>query len=210
MSIHSALFAMMYDRSIAKAEAAGLRAMRRDLLAGASGRVLEIGGGTGANLALYGSGIEALTVTEPDATMLKRLERHAEERAPGTTVLRAPAEDLPFADASFDTVVSTLVLCGVDDQQRSLAQLARVLRPGGTLLFLEHVRSENERTGRMQDRLNWLNRLMVCCNCNQRTLPAIKAAGFTVDEVEHTEFPKAPPFMKPVIVGTARVPEAAA
>lgn len=210
MSIHSAIFAMTYDRSIAKAEAAGLRAMRRDLLAGASGRVLEIGGGTGANLALYGSGIETLTVTEPDPTMLKRLERHAGERAPGTTVLRASAEDLPFEDASFDTVVSTLVLCGVADQQRSLAQLARVLRPGGALLFLEHVRSEDERKGRMQDRLNWLNRLMVCCNCNQRTLAAIEAAGFTVDKVEHAEFPKAPPFVKPMIVGTARAPEAAA
>jgi Methylase involved in ubiquinone/menaquinone biosynthesis len=86
--------------------------------------VLEIGGGTGANLGYYGAGVESVTVTEPEPPMLKRLERKAREQNSQATVLRAPAEDLPFEDASFDTVVSTLVLCGVDDQPRVCASSA--------------------------------------------------------------------------------------
>lgn len=206
MGFRSAFFAMTYDRQIARAEAAGLREMRRRLLAGASGRVLEIGGGTGANLALYGPDVVTLTVTEPAPPMLKRLERHAEERAPHATVLRAPAEDLPFDDDSFDVVVSTLVLCGVGDQQRALRQIGRVLRPGGRLLFLEHVRSQDPGQARHQDRLNWLNRLVVCCDCNRPTLDSITAAGFEVGTVEHGELPKAPSFVRPLIMGTAQVP----
>jgi ubiquinone/menaquinone biosynthesis C-methylase UbiE len=209
MSIRSTLFAMTYDRQIAKAEAAGLRDMRRRLLAGASGQVLEIGGGTGANLDLYGPAVRELTVTEPEEPMLKRLRQHAKKLAPQATVLRAPAEDLPFEDDSFDVVVSTLVLCGVDDQQRSLRQISRVLRPGGRLLFLEHVRSEDSRQARHQDRLNWLNRLVVCCDCNRPTVDSIREAGFEVGEVQHTELPKAPSFVRPVVIGEARVPAAA-
>jgi ubiquinone/menaquinone biosynthesis C-methylase UbiE len=209
MSLRSTFFAMTYDRQMAKTEAAGLAEMRRRLLADASGRVLEIGGGTGANLALYGPGVETLTVTEPEPAMVKRLQRHAEERAPHATVLRAPAEDLPFDDDSFDVVVSTLVLCGVSDQQRTLRQLARVLRPGGRLLFLEHVRSDDAKLARRQDRINWFNRLVVCCDCNRPTLESIRAAGFEVSRVQHAQFPKAPSFVRPLIIGTARVPQAA-
>jgi ubiquinone/menaquinone biosynthesis C-methylase UbiE len=209
MSLRSTFFAMTYDRQMAKTEAAGLAQMRRRLLADASGRVLEIGGGTGANLALYGPGVETLTVTEPEPAMVKRLQRHAEQRAPHATVLRAPAEDLPFEDDSFDDVVSTLVLCGVSDQQRTLRQLARVLRPGGRLLFLEHVRSDDAKLARRQDRINWFNRLVVCCDCNRPTLESIRAAGFEVSQVQHAQFPKAPPFVRPLIIGTARVPQAA-
>jgi ubiquinone/menaquinone biosynthesis C-methylase UbiE len=205
MSLRSTFFAMTYDRQMAKTEAAGLAEMRRHLLADTSGRVLEIGGGTGANLALYGPGVQTLTVTEPEPAMVKRLQRHVEERAPHATVLRAPAEDLPFDDDSFDVVVSTLVLCGVSDQQRALRQLARVLRPGGRLLFLEHVRSDDAKLARRQDRVNWFNRLVVCCDCNRPTLESIRAAGFEVGQVQHAEFPKAPSFVRPLIIGTARV-----
>jgi SAM-dependent methyltransferase len=123
-------------------------------------------------------------------------------------VIRAPAEDLPFEDASFDVVVSTLVLCGVADQPRALRQISRVLRPGGRLLFMEHVRSEEPKLARTQDRLNWLNRLLVCCECNRPTLDSIKEAGFEVAHVEHRALPKAPPFVRPMIVGTARRPQA--
>ncbi|GAA2146343.1 class I SAM-dependent methyltransferase [Kitasatospora kazusensis] len=167
----------------------------------------EIGAGTGANLELYGPDVVSLTATEPEATMLRRLERHVRERAPHTTVLRAPAEDLPFEDDNFDTVVSTLVLCGVADQQRALRQIGRVLRPGGQLLFLEHVRSRDPQLARTQDRFNWLNRLVVCCECNRPTLDSIEAAGFEVESVEHGELPKAPPFVRPLILGTARRPQ---
>jgi ubiquinone/menaquinone biosynthesis C-methylase UbiE len=171
---------MTYDRQMAKTEKAGLRAFRERLLADASGDVLEIGGGTGANLPCYGPAVDSLTITEPQPPMLRHLERNVRARRPDARVLRAPAEDLPFDDDSFDVAVSTLVLCGVDDQPRALRELRRVLRPGGRLLFIEHVRSGDPGTARLQDRLNWLNRLVVCCDCNRPTLDSIRGVGFTV------------------------------
>src|SRR6266566_1486326 len=181
MSLRTKFFAMTYDRQMAKTEKAGLRAFRERLLAGASGDVLEIGGGTGANLSCYGPAVGSLTITEPQPPMLRRLEHSVRthrvgQHRPDAKVLRAPAEDLPFDDDSFDVAVSTLVLCGVDDQPRALRELRRVLRPGGRLLFIEHVRSGDPGTARLQDRLNWLNRLVVCCDCNRPTLDSIRAA----------------------------------
>ena len=193
----------MYDRLSARAEDAGLREVRRRLLADAEGRVLEIGGGTGANLLLYGPSVESLTVTDPEQPMLRRLDRKVREQAPLTKVLRASAEDLPFADNSFDTVVSTLVLCGVEDQTQSLREVHRVLRPGGRFLFMEHVRSDEPKTARMQDRMNGVNRFVARCDCNRATLGAIEAEGFEVAKLERTELPKAPPFVRPLIVGVA-------
>jgi ubiquinone/menaquinone biosynthesis C-methylase UbiE len=209
MSLRAKFFALTYDRQIRSTENAGLRALRERLLAEASGDVLEIGGGTGANLPCYGPTVGSLTITEPQPPMLRRLERSVRARRPDTRILRAPAEDLPFDDNSFDVAVSTLVLCGVDDQPRSLRELRRVLRPGGRLLFIEHVRSGDAGTARLQDRMNWLNRLVVCCDCNRPTLESILAAGFTVAQVEHTVLPKAPPFVRPAIVGSATAPAAA-
>jgi len=203
MSLRSRLFALTYDRQLAKVERAGLSALRQELLAGASGRVLEVGGGTGANLAFYGPGVESLTVTEPEPPMLRRLERRVREQAPQTKLLQAAAEDLPFEDDTFDTAVSTLVLCGVDDQPRALGELRRVLRPGGRLIFIEHVRSDEPGLARWQDRLNGLNRFVACCDCNRRTLDSINAAGFEVTKVEHTSLKKVPPFVRPLIAGTA-------
>ena len=193
----------MYDRMSAKSEEAGLRELRRRLLADAEGRVLEIGGGTGANLSLYGPRVESLTVTEPENAMLRRLDRKVREQAPLTKVLRARAEELPFRDDSFDTVVSTLVLCGVDDQELSLREVRRVLRPGGRFMFMEHVRSDEPKVARMQDRMNGVNRFVVRCDCNRATLDTIEAEGFTVTKLERTELPKAPPFARPLIVGVA-------
>jgi ubiquinone/menaquinone biosynthesis C-methylase UbiE len=209
MSLRTTIFAMTYDRQMAGTEKAGLRAIRERLLAEASGDVLEIGGGTGANLSLYGPAVASLTITEPHPPMMRRLERAAREQHPSAQVVRAPAEDLPFDDHSFDVAVSTLVLCGVDDQPRALRELRRVLRPGGRLLFLEHLRSGDPGTARLQDRMNWLNRLVVCCDCNRPTLDTIRGAGFTITQVEHTALPKAPKFISPMIVGSAAVPVAA-
>jgi len=203
MSLRSRIFALTYDRQLAKVEKAGLRTLRAALIGQAAGRVLEIGAGTGANLALYGAALESLVLTEPEKPMIRRLERRVREHTPSATVLRAPAEDLPFEDDAFDTVVSTLVLCGVSDQPRALRQLHRVLRPGGRFLFLEHVRSEEPRLARLQDRLNWLNRAVARCDCNRPTLDSIRAAGFHVDQIEHTAMRKVPPFVAPLIVGVA-------
>jgi ubiquinone/menaquinone biosynthesis C-methylase UbiE len=118
-------------------------------------------------------------------------------------VLRAPAEDLPFEDATFDTVVSALVLCGVDDQARALREVRRVLRPGGRMLFIEHVRSDDPELARFQDRMNWLNRFVVQCDCNRPTLDSIEDQGFTVSKLERTTLPKAPKFVRPLVVGAA-------
>ena len=177
MSLRSRFFAMTYDRQMVRVEKAGLGALREGLLAGASGRVLEIGAGTGSNLRFYGPAVEDLTMTEPELPMLRRLERRVSEQAPDTKVLRAPAEDLPFEDDTFDVAVSTLVLCGVDDQPRALGELRRVLRPDGRLLFLEHVRSEDAKLARFQDRMNGVNRFVVGCDCNRPTLDAIQDGG---------------------------------
>jgi ubiquinone/menaquinone biosynthesis C-methylase UbiE len=206
VGLRQTFFAATYDRFSRGSEEAGLRALRQGLLADASGRVLEIGAGTGANLPLYGAGVESLVVAEPSPPMLRRLQQAARERAPLARVVQAPAEDLPFEDDSFDAVVSTLVLCGVDDQARALREARRVLRPGGRLLFLEHVRSDDAGLARFQDRMNWLNRLVVQCDCNRPTLAAIEAEGFGVSRLERTTMPKAPKFVGPVIVGAATSP----
>ncbi len=206
MTLRSRFFAMTYDRQMTKVEKAGLRAYREGLLAGAAGQVLEIDAGTGANLRFYGPAVESLTLTEPETPMLRRLERKAAVQAPGATVLRAPAEDLPFEDATFDVAVSTLVLCGVDDQPRALRELRRVLRPGGQLLFIEHVRSGDTRLARSQDRMNGINRFVVGCDCNRPTLDSIREAGLTVTRAEHMTLPKVFRFVSPAIVGSATVP----
>jgi ubiquinone/menaquinone biosynthesis C-methylase UbiE len=209
MTLRSRCFAMTYDRQMTKVEKAGLRAYREGLLADAAGQVLEIGAGTGSNLRFYGPAVESLTLTEPEIPMLRRLERKVREQAPGATVLRAPAEDLPFEDATFDVAVSTLVLCGVDDQPRALQELRRVLRPGGQLLFIEHVRSGDTHLARSQDRMNGINRFVVGCDCNRPTLDSIREAGLAVTRVEHTTMPKVPKFASPAIVGSATVLAAA-
>ena len=206
MTLRSRFFAMTYDRQMTKVEKAGLRAYREGLLAGAAGQVLEIGAGTGSNLRFYGPAVESLTLTEPETPMLRRLERKVAVQAPGATVLRAPAEDLPFEDATFDVAVSTLVLCAVDDQPRALRELRRVLRPGGQLLFIEHVRSGDTRLARSQDRMNGINRFVVGCDCNRPTLDSIREAGLTVTRAEHMTLPKVFRFVSPAIVGSATVP----
>ncbi len=206
MSIWGRVFAGAYDRMMARSERAGLAAHRAALLASARGDVLEIGGGTGANLALYGQQVRSLTVTEPEAPMVSRLQRRIAERRPDAKLLQAPAEDLPFEDASFDVAVSTLVLCTVDDQPRALRELRRVLRPGGRLLFMEHVRAEDERLARWQDRLLPINTRLLCgCHCNRRTLDGIREAGFEVADVQRDTIPHAPPLVRPLVVGMAQL-----
>src|SRR3954447_26096794 len=192
MSLWARIFAAGYDHIMSGPEKATLRPHREELIGKAAGRVLEIGGGTGANLPFYGADVEALTVTEPEEPMARRLQRHVDERRPGTRVVSAPAEGLPFEDSSFDFAVSTLVLCTVPDQPHALGELRRVLKPGGRLLFLEHVRSDDPRLARWQDRLNWLQlRVGHGCNCNRPTLETMGVAGFETVELEHDTLRKA-------------------
>jgi ubiquinone/menaquinone biosynthesis C-methylase UbiE len=207
------IFARFYDRMSAGAERAGLAQMRRELLATASGRVLELGAGTGHNLEHYTDAVTELVMTEPDPHMARRLrDRLAKEpgAAGDPTVVEASAEDLPFDDGSFDTVVATLVLCTVGDPQRALAEARRVLVEGGRLLYIEHVRSTRPGLGRWQDRLErpW-GFLAAGCHPNRPTDQALADAGFWIDSLERDKLPKAPPIVRPLIRGVARRPTSA-
>ena len=202
-------FAAIYDRLMSGTEDAGLREMRAGLIGEASGRTLELGAGTGLNLPHYGEAVTDLTVTEPDPFMARRLRARVDAEAPpGMTVeiVEAPAEKLPFPDASFDTVVSTLVLCSVEDPDAASREIARVLRPDGRLLYLEHVRSEDPKSARWQDRLErpwgWFG---AGCHPNRPTAETLVRAGFVTEGLEHDKLPKAPPIVRPLIRGGAEV-----
>jgi ubiquinone/menaquinone biosynthesis C-methylase UbiE len=204
MSLWGRVFAAGYDRALAGSERAGLAERRRNLLAGATGRVVEIGAGTGLNLPHYPRSLDEIVFAEPEEPMARRLEgKLAQTGRPGE-VVRAAAEELPFEDGSFDTAVCTLVLCTVSDPTRALAEIARVLRPGGQLLFLEHVRADSPRLARWQDRLSGLwRRIGHGCNCNRETAALIAQSPLSLDRVEQSEIPKAPPIVRPMIVGRA-------
>ncbi len=209
MSEHP-IFARFYDRMTAGTERAGLGEMRRELLASATGRVLELGAGTGHNLEHYTAAVTELVMTEPDPHMARRL-RDRLVNHPGAAgdakVVEASAEDLPFDDGSFDTVVATLVLCTVADPQRALAEARRVLVEGGKLLFIEHVRSSRPGLARWQDRLErpW-GFLAAGCHPNRPTGQRLADAGFWIDSLEPGKLPKAPPIVRPLIRGVAQRP----
>jgi ubiquinone/menaquinone biosynthesis C-methylase UbiE len=201
------MFSALYDRAFEATEEAGLREMRAELLKQARGRVLELGAGTGLNLELYPrEGLDSLTLTEPDPHMFKQLRQRAEKVCAGADLVEAGAEDLPFEDDSFDTAVVTLVLCTVPDQPGALQEVSRVLKPGGQLLFLEHVRSNHADLAKWQDRLEKPWRFLGDgCHCNRDTEAGLRAAGFKLSEVEHPELPKAPPIVRPMAVGRAAI-----
>jgi len=183
-------FAAMYDRGLKATEEAGLREMRRELLAGAGGRVLELGAGTGVNLGLYPDAIEDLVMIEPDPFMAKQLRAKLAESARSATVIEASAERLPFEDASFDTAVAMLVLCTIPDPAAALAEAARVLKPGGQLLFVEHVRAEDAGLARWQDRLDPLwSRLAGGCHLNRKVDDLVASNGFRIEALVNARLP---------------------
>jgi len=203
MTTWQRLSAVLYDPFFWLAERAGLAARRRALVQQARGRVLEIGAGTGLNLRHYADDAE-LVLSEPDAAMAERLRRRVAGRRRPATVVLAPAEALPFADGEFDTVVSTLVLCTVPDQAAALREIRRVLRPGGRLLFMEHIRSDSPRWARWQDRLNppW-RAFAEGCNCNRPTLDVIDAGPLALREVQRGVIPAMVPLIRPLATGSA-------
>jgi SAM-dependent methyltransferase len=198
MTLWARVFAAIYDPVTARWERGGLAAARRELLAGARGRVLEIGAGTGRNVEHYPAGVD-ITYTEPDVFMAKRLRGRAKN------VVVATVDELPFPDDSFDTVVSTLVLCTVPSVTSALAQIRRVLVPDGRLLFLEHVRAERGTPlERWQNRLHRPWRAFAGgCNCNRDLLDALDAAGFELADVRRSEERFMPPLIRPLARGTA-------
>lgn len=192
----------LYDLLSQRAERRGLGERRRRLLAELEGDVVEIGAGTGASLPHYERARRVVAV-EPDASMAKRLPEKATEARVPVEIRTGTAETLPFPDASFDAAVSTFVLCSVDDQAAALAEVRRVLKPGGKLVLLEHVRGEG-RVARWQGRLTPLHRKIAGnCHLNRDTLGAVAAAGFETAGVEHTHLPGTHALVRPGIQGVA-------
>ena len=198
------IFAALYDAMGASAERRWMGDRRRRLLAGARGVVLEIGGGTGANLANYRD-VDRVTIAEPDPFMRRRLEQNLTDARVPVEVSAAGAEALPFPDGGFETVVSTLVLCTVPDQESALDELRRVLRPGGRLLFIEHVRAAGS-AARWQDRVEPLwRRLFGGCHPNRDTVAAIEGTGFELETFESFYPPIAFSGLTPHVQGSATV-----
>lgn len=200
------VFAALYDKLNAEVEEAFAARMRAALLAPAHGAVLELGAGTGANVEHYPP-VERLVLSEPDRHMRARLAAKVGAGGRSAEVVDAGADALPFADATFDVVVSTLVLCTVPDPAAAVREVARVLRPGGRFLFAEHVRAARPRKARMQDvvRPVW-QVLMRGCHPNRDTLATIAAGGLDVEHVDHVIVPKVPSISHEAVVGTARRP----
>ncbi len=197
------IMALVYDPFVWLGELAGMRRRRRSLVSGARGRVVEIGAGTGLNIAHYPEGIDDLVLMEPEPAMRRKLARRLQRHARPARIIDAPAEYLPLPDESVDTVVSTLVLCTVEDPERALREVARVLRPGGQLLFLEHVRANSRLLAAWQDYLfrPWRGFAGGCC-CNRPTGELIRDFGFAV-EADDAVWRGMPRIVHPLIVGRA-------
>jgi ubiquinone/menaquinone biosynthesis C-methylase UbiE len=197
------IMALVYDPFVWLGELGGMRRRRRRLLADARGRVVEIGAGTGLNIAHYPDGIAELVLAEPEQAMRRRLARRLRRHARVARIVDAPAEHLPLADGSVDTVVSTLVLCTVDEPERALREIARVLRPDGQLLFIEHVRAGSRFLAACQDTLlhPW-RRFAGGCVCNRPTIELMVACGFTI-AADAAVWRGMPAIVHPLAVGRA-------
>lgn len=203
------LCSRLYARQVERAEELGLGERRRDLLAGLSGRVLEIGAGTGINLRHYPATVDELILVEPEPYLRRQLALASAKSSLRVTVVDASAELLPLDAASVDAVVSCLVLCSVRDVHATLRQLRRVLTADGELRFMEHVASERplpRRAQRMADATLWPH-LSGGCHLGRDTLGAMEAAGFRVAQEERFRF-RIPPLdpSKMHVRGFARMP----
>jgi SAM-dependent methyltransferase len=200
------LAAAGYDWLFDRVDPLGGADHRRRLVEQAAGAVLEIGAGTGRNLPLYRTATRVVAL-EPGPGMRARAAQAAQAARVAVEVVDGTAEDLPFPDAAFDTVVASLVLCTVPDPARALAEARRVLRPGGTLRFNQHVRADDPRLARWQDRLErpwgWL---AGGCHPNRDVVAAITAAGFRMLELDRFDFQIMPPLVRPHVLGVAQRP----
>lgn len=203
--------ARIYDRFMAATEQACLARWRGELLADLRGEVLEVGAGTGANLPYYSAAVENLVLSEPEPAMRKQLEQKlaSQAHAAQQVEIAAPlSHQLPYEAGRFDAVVCTLVLCSVPDVAASLAEVRRVLKPGGKFVFIEHVRDE-QRAGRrlLQHAVQPAWRLIAGgCHLTRRTEQLIEGAGFEIQQIERESMRKALPIVRPSIRGLANAP----
>ncbi len=213
LGLNERFFAWYYPKVVGRAEAAGQAETRRKLLSEARGRTLEIGAGSGFNLPHYTEAVTELVVSEPSPHMREHLRERLEADPPpvGSWQLAdASAESLPFDDASFDTVTGGFIMCSIPDPEGALAEIARVLKPGGRYIFLEHVHAgEGTMLGRFQDLIEIPHRYIAAgCHPNRRTWEMIENSPLEVERMERGEQPKAPPSVKPTILGSAVRPPA--
>lgn len=208
-SVRHPLFARFFAAMAKGAEKSGVGAHRDELLADLEGRVIELGAGSGLNFSHYPPAVAEIVAVEPEAYLRGVAEKAATRAGTRVRVMDATADQLPGPDGSFDVGVASLVLCSVPDQASALAELYRVIRPGGELRFYEHVRAATPKRARLQDRLDrvW-PRFGGGCHPNRRTEEAIEAAGFVIEECRRFVFQ--PCFLEapvaPLILGRARRP----
>ena len=200
------LMARFYDRVMKQSEDACLTEWRKDLLGNVNGHVLEVGAGTGVNLSFYPRSVQRIVMSEPDPHMRAKLgDRLAAENTTSAEVSDSSLETLPFPDGEFDFVTCMLVLCSVPDLKQAIAEVRRVLVPGGRLVFLEHVAADNR-----PDRLKWQRRLEPLwkrisgnCHLTRRTEQAILDGGFLLERIKRESMRKSMPLTRPTIRGIA-------
>jgi len=184
-TVRHPIFARVFDRLSGVMER-DVGEHRQEMLAGLSGRVVEVGAGNGMNFAHYPATVDEVLALEPEAYLRAKAERAAIRAAVDVTVQAGVADALPFGAAMFDAAVSSLVLCSVSDPAAALAEMRRVLKPGGELRFMEHVRSAHPGKARVQrwsDRSGLWPRVAGGCHCDRDTVAEITAAGFQIAQV---------------------------
>jgi SAM-dependent methyltransferase len=188
--VHHPIFARLWPRLVARAEALGQRDHRQELLAGLRGRVLEVGAGTGINFKYYPASVTEVIATEPESYLRQHATEAAQSAPIPVRVTAARAERLPFKDQSFDAGIVSLVLCSVQDSRQALGELFRVIRPGGELRFYEHVRATGRVLAGVQraaDAIFWPS-VSGGCHCGRDTLAGIEQAGFVIERVRRFRF----------------------
>jgi SAM-dependent methyltransferase len=207
-AVRHPVFARVYSWLSPRVEKAGVGEHRDELLAGLRGRVVEVGAGNGLNFQHYGDGVSEVVAVEPEAYLRARAEQAA-ARAPMPVVVRPGlAERLPVEDGEFDAAVASLVLCSVADQAAALAELRRVLRPGGELRFYEHVVSDRPPVAaaqRVLDERGIWPRIAGGCHLGRDTAGAIQRAGFLIEHARRFPF-KGGPVAVTHVIGIARRP----
>lgn len=207
-AVHHPIFARLFDRLVRKADPQQAD-HRRELLAGLAGRVIEVGAGNGINFPNYPPAVTEVVAVEPEAYLREKAAEAAAAVTVPVKVVDGLADALPAEDDSFDAAVTSLVLCSVPDQARALAEIRRVLRPGGELRFYEHVLAQDPKVARLQNRIEPVWRF--CgggCHPNRDTPAAIEAAGFEVDSCRRFAFKPGPlmTVVEPHVIGIARRP----